>query len=40
MTVLQVLVVTTTLYFVMVVIWVWKIEDLLEARGENRRGEA
>jgi hypothetical protein len=28
--VLQVLLVTTTLYFVAVGLWVWKIEDLIE----------
>lgn len=39
MNVLQVLVVTTVLYFVVVAVWVWKIEDLLEARNEQRRGE-
>ncbi|MFC6905680.1 hypothetical protein [Halalkalicoccus tibetensis] len=40
MNVLEVLAVTTILYFVVVAVWVWKIEDILEARGDERRGEA
>jgi hypothetical protein len=40
MNVLEVLLVTTALYFAMVGVWVWKIEDILDARTERRRGEA
>lgn len=44
MNVLGVLTVTTALYFVMVAVWVLKIEDLLEERSETQaarqRGEA
>ena len=42
MNVLEVLMVTTVLYFVCVAVWVLKIEDLLEERTERRsrrRGE-
>lgn len=39
MNVLEVLAVTTILYFVVVAVWVWKIEDVLEARGDESRGE-
>jgi hypothetical protein len=39
MNVLQVLLLTTVLYFAMVAVWVWKIEDVLDARTERRSGE-
>lgn len=43
MNVLEVLTVTTVLYFVCVAVWVLKIEDFLEERTERRsrhRGES
>lgn len=40
MNVLEVLTVTTILYFVVVAVWVWKIEDILEARGSEHEGDA
>lgn len=39
MNVLQVLLVTTTLYFIAVAIWVLKIEDVLEESNERRAGD-
>lgn len=36
MNVLQVLLVTTILYFLAVALWVWKMEDLIEASSERR----
>lgn len=39
MNVLQVLLITTTLYFITVGLWVWKIEDILDQESEQRLGE-
>ncbi|AGB38677.1 hypothetical protein Natoc_2921 [Natronococcus occultus SP4] len=36
MNVMQVLLVTTVLYFLIVAVWVLKIEDLIEQRSEER----
>lgn len=38
MNVLQVLLVTTTLYFIGVAVWVMKMEDIIEAASERRAG--
>lgn len=39
MNVLQVLLITTTLYFITVGLWVWKIEDILDQGSEQQLGE-
>jgi len=36
MNVLQVLLITTTLYFIAVGVWVWKIEDILDQQSEQQ----
>lgn len=38
MNVLQVLLTTTILYFIAVTVWVWKMEDIIEASSERRAG--
>lgn len=38
MNVLQVLLITTTLYFIIVGLWVWKIEDILDQGSEQELG--
>lgn len=38
MNVLQVLLITTTLYFIAVGLWIWKIEDILDQRSERQLG--
>ena len=38
MNVLQVLLVTTILYFVVVAVWVTKMEDIIEETSERRAG--